>query len=155
MSDPKFTSFLKQKIIKDRVDPREAKRLSHFADPGNLEFKSLRNRDFPWQIATPNNKNTLPTLPRPHQNKSLSRSTPEEHRIAKRLSYEDIPQGLIQEMAAFVMADFNMAIPEYKGDSTSLSVFLKRCNTYHDSLSDATKPAFLKNLVYKLGVKHF
>lgn len=40
------------------------------------------------------------------------------------------------ELVNFSVADFNRMIPEFKGDSKTLLVFLKRCDTFHDTLND-------------------
>lgn len=53
-------------------------------------------------------------------------------------------------MANFTVSDFNRMIPEFKGDSKSLLIFLKRCDTFHDSLKEEARRAFLDYLVFKL-----
>lgn len=53
-------------------------------------------------------------------------------------------------MANFTVSDFSRMIPEFKGDSQSLLIFLKRCDTFHNSLSADGKKSFLSYLVFKL-----
>lgn len=67
----------------------------------------------------------------------------------------NFPDSIHSKMAKFLIADFNRVIPEFKGDSTNLSVFIKRCDTFNNSLDPEGKTLFLSNLIYKLGGKAF
>lgn len=159
MSKPGFSDFLKHQITKEQINPTEAHRLGHFAELGDLNFKVLRSNRKIQIVKTPNDKREIPTYVQPNQTKNLSRLRPEEKILFKRLSFEDISDKIVFpkeiQMAQFSIADFNRVIPEYKGDSTQLSVFLKRCDTFHNSLNDAGKVSFISHLIFKLSGKAF
>lgn len=78
---------------------------------------------------------------------SPTKSHPKDSHIVAILSAEN--------MAKFEIATFNRIIPEYKGDTESLNIFLRRCDTYHSSLTPKGKKMFLDNLIYKLVGRAF
>lgn len=159
MSDSKYKNFLKSKITKEDINVKEAQRLGHFAELGKLNSKELRSKRTISIVKTPTGNKLIPINEEPNQTKTLSRIRPEENPIFKSLSFEDISDQLSDNsiiiMSAFSIADFNRVIPEYKGDATQLSVFLKRCDTFHDSLNDAGKVLFLSHMIFKLAGKAF
>lgn len=145
--------YLRKRVASEPVDPTEAGRLQHFADIPTSPFKVLRSRTI-YKFFTPKNRKPIQRNPQP-TNSILSRYTAEETLIAKKLSFEDLTEDLSVpkdlKMAAFVLADFNRVIPEYKGDQQSLEIFIRRCDAFHSSLNDAGKTAFLNNIIYKLS----
>lgn len=96
MSDSKFKDFLKNKITKEQINLKEAKRLGHFAELGDLNVKTLRSeRSIPTfnsnnELKTPIDQPIPPVNPIPNIVKDLSRLHPEEISISRKLSFEDI-----------------------------------------------------------------
>lgn len=58
-------------------------------------------------------------------------------------------------MSKFEIATFNRIIPEYKGDTDSLNIFLRRCDTYHKTLTNKGKQNFIDHLIFKLSGRAF
>lgn len=50
----------------------------------------------------------------------------------------------------FNMSTFHKVIPSYDGRSSTLNIFLNRCDTYYNSLNALGQIAFLENIIYKL-----
>ncbi len=153
----KITDKLKDKISKGRVNLTEVQRLGHFVDLGDLHVKKLRSSKLIKTTDTPQDKQITAENLDPHP-KSLSRIIPEENRLFKRLSFEDISQDIsfrYKRMADFSIADFNRVIPEFKGETAQLHVFLKRCDTFHNTLTQDGKQAFLSHIIFKLAGKAF
>lgn len=59
------------------------------------------------------------------------------------------------DMSNFNLTTFHKIIPEYKGDTESLNIFLSRCDNYYRTLNLEGRQAFLANLIYKLSGRAF
>lgn len=75
--------------------------------------------------------------------------------LTKLNDISEIEENNQNSMADFVLADFNRLIPEFKGDTESLNVFIRRCDTFHNNLTEAGQEKFVSNLIFKLGGKAF
>lgn len=151
-----FKDFLKNKITKEQVDPSEARKLGHLVEYGTLNYKSLRSGTILKTFLTPKGK------PSTEKSNQKSNKPPPSSRLSfinsalrRTLSFEDIQttfDEFLQEenMSNFTVSDFSKMIPEFRGDSQSLLIFLKRCDTFHDSLKPECHKAFLDYLVFKL-----
>lgn len=159
MSSPKFLNFLKKKINTEQIDLTEARRLGHIGELGDLNHKLLRSQRKLSIVRTPTSKSTIPVNLKPEQLRDLRNLPLADSIIFKKLSYEDISEHISTpkdfQMAGFTIADFNRVIPEFKGDVNLLPVFLRRCDTFHDSLNDAGKISFLSHIIFKLSGKAF
>lgn len=172
MSKSKYKDFLINKITKEQVDPKEAKKLENVIDFVKLNTKNLRSGRTLSTVQAPGNKFTkLPVL------NVLKKTQPKVSLLKKSSSLEDlnsvkqIPVGPVKiqlptsilskntiqilRMTAFSSADFNRMIPEFKGDCHSLPVFLKRCDTFHSTLDADGQISFLNHIIFKLGGKAF
>lgn len=75
--------------------------------------------------------------------------------IPPKTENKDIIKDNIPIMAQFSIADFNRVIPEFKGDTIQLPIFIKRCDAYRSTLDEPGKVSFLSHLIFKLSGKAF
>lgn len=159
MYPSKFKDFLKKKITSEEINLKEARKLGHVAELGDLNTKVLRSQRRLDVVSTPTCKSVVPIPLQPKRIGNLKSIRPEQTILFKKLSFEDIAEEISIPrdftMAGFTIADFNRVIPEFKGDSSHLPVFLRRCDTFHDSLNDAGKASFLSHIIFKLSGKAF
>lgn len=169
----KFKDFLNSEIKSGEINLTEARRLGHFAELGNLNARILRNNKVIQTTRTPKTNRPKPTNELIRLNSPISRLLPGEAISVKRLSFDDLDidknnsnlsvflneiphlDQILNNMSAFTIADFHRVIPEFKGDPTQLSIFLRRCDAFHDSLNDAGKLTFISHLIFKLAGKAF
>lgn len=156
MSIPNFKISLIDTIIVGDIDPSEANRLSHFAETGKLISESVAT-------STPSNRSVSLTELNKHQLANFDQIRSKAKPIFQESNFNDstlktsdksssdssfesyyefkfIPKPI---MATFSLADFNRVIPEFKEDTAQLPIFLKRCDTFHNSIKDAGGKAFL------------
>lgn len=172
-----FKNYLKTKISKEQVDQKEAKKLGHIIDFVKLNTRNLRSGRVINLGETPPQQPSKRADPRVTKKPLISKQNPALKQ--KSLSFEELnsfteedivinpipiqlPDSIIVRriMAEpvpidFSTADFNRMIPEFKGDSRSLPVFLKRCDTFHATFTEEGQQKFLNHIIFKLGGKAF
>lgn len=98
---------------------------------------------------------TILSQPSNSPNPSLTNSPSPSPSSIKNQSNTNSSSYSNTNMAQFDIPTFNRIIPEYRGDIDSLQMFLRRCDTYHDSLDHTGQSQFVKHLIFKMSGRAF
>lgn len=141
------------RISSEQLALIEARQLGYLVDNLNFDTRVLRSRSRFQRVRDALRFSPKPIVLPPKLNHFIR----DKNILGKALSFEDLTSIAFDNhtMADFSIADFNRMIPDFKGDANSLPVFLKRCETFHNTLNDASKAKFLSHLIFKLSGKAF